>query len=188
MDYKTPTEQNAISSRNVPAIMSYIHDNFLPGGVVGDEGDGLLLVCHRLCGVDYVLEHGSLPAQSQTGEVAVRNTDNHPSAGRQCEDGISRDLLEVKGQIGGDDADIKQVLHMLKLALLEVAEDVQRLQEGVRNGKSELFLPFNLYLFFLFVFWLCPPGHPPHPVMCLTSSAISVLLYSKWCLSMMEEP
>ena len=37
------------------------------------------------------------------------------------------DLLEVKGQICGDDADIKQVLHVLKLSLLEVAEDVQGL-------------------------------------------------------------
>lgn len=37
------------------------------------------------------------------------------------------DLLEVKCQICGDDADIKQVLHMLKLSLLEVAEDVQGL-------------------------------------------------------------
>lgn len=141
--------------------MSYIHDNFLPDGVVGDVGDGLLLVCHRLCGVDYVLEHGSLPAQSQTGEVAVRNTDNRRSAGWQSECGISGDLLEVKGQIGGDDADIKQVLHVLKLALLEVAEDVQCLQEGVRNGRSELFLPFNLYLIFLFLFWLCPPASSP---------------------------
>lgn len=127
---KTPTEQNARGNRDVPAIMSYIHDNFLSDGVVGDEGDGLLLVCHRLCGVDYVLEHGSLPAQSQTSEAAVRKTDNQRSAGRQCECSVSRDLLEVKGQIGGDDADIKQVLHVLKLALLEVAEDVQCLQEG----------------------------------------------------------
>lgn len=161
MDNKTPTEQNTRGNCDVPAIMSYVHDNFLPDGVVGDEGDGLLLVCHRLCGVDYVLEHGSLPAESQTGEAAVRNTDNHRSAGRQCECGISRDLLEVKGQIGGNDADIKQVLHVLKLALLEVAEDVQCLQEGVRNGGSELFLPFNLY-FFCFVFVLVvSPCFPP---------------------------
>lgn len=58
-----------------------------------------------------------------------RSEDNHQSTGQQCECGISRDLLEVKGQIGGDDAYIKQVLHVLKLALLEVAEDVQCLQK-----------------------------------------------------------
>lgn len=48
---------------------------------------------------------------------------------------IYKNLLEVKGQISGDDADVKQVLHVLKLTLLEVAEDVQGLQQTVKVVK-----------------------------------------------------
>lgn len=42
--------------------------------------------------------------------------------------GARENLLEVKGQVSGNDADVEQVLHRLKLTLLEVAEDVQVLQ------------------------------------------------------------
>lgn len=45
-------------------------------------------------------------------------------------------LLEIQGQVCGDNTDVKQVLHMLKLALLEVAEDVQYLQETKRQSES----------------------------------------------------
>lgn len=41
----------------------------------------------------------------------------------------SENALEIKGQVGGNDANIKQVLHGLKLPLLEVAEDVETLQK-----------------------------------------------------------
>lgn len=34
-------------------------------------------------------------------------------------------LLEVEGEISGDDANFKQMLHCLKLALLKVLEDIQ---------------------------------------------------------------
>lgn len=34
-------------------------------------------------------------------------------------------LLEVQGEISGNDADFKQMLHRLKLTLLEVLEDIQ---------------------------------------------------------------
>lgn len=82
-------------------------------------------------------------------------------------------LLEIQGQVGGDNADIKQVLHMLKLALLEVAEDVQYLQETKRDGQQAHPLPLRSNVL---------------PETCHTSSPISVLLYSKWCLSMMDVP
>ena len=42
-------------------------------------------------------------------------------------------LLEVKCQVSGDDADVKHVLYVLKLTLLEVAEDVQ----GLRGDGQE---------------------------------------------------
>lgn len=45
-----------------------------------------------------------------------------------------KNLLEVEGQICGNDADIEQVLHVLKLTLLQVAEDVQALREGDGEG------------------------------------------------------
>lgn len=82
-------------------------------------------------------------------------------------------LLEIQGQVGGNNADVKQVLHMLKLALLKVAEDVQYLQETKRGGQKVCPLPLKSKLL---------------PGTCHTSSPISVLLYSKWCLSMMEVP
>lgn len=41
---------------------------------------------------------------------------------------VQLNLLEVKRQVCGNDADVKQVLHVLKLTLLEVTEDVQALQ------------------------------------------------------------
>lgn len=85
----------------------------------------------------------------------------------------SKDLLEIQGQVGGDNADVKQVLHMLKLALLEVAEDVQYLQESKRGGQKACPLPLNTHFL---------------PGTCHTSSPISVLLYSKWCLSMIDVP
>ncbi|TNN50287.1 hypothetical protein EYF80_039512 [Liparis tanakae] len=44
-------------------------------------------------------------------------------------------LLEVKRQVGGDDADVEQVLHVLKLLLLEVAEDVQALRETTTQSE-----------------------------------------------------
>lgn len=34
-------------------------------------------------------------------------------------------LLEVEGEISGNDANFKQMLHCLKLTLLKVLEDVQ---------------------------------------------------------------
>lgn len=37
-------------------------------------------------------------------------------------------LLEVQGQISGNDADIMQMLHRLKLTLLQGLEDVDLLQ------------------------------------------------------------
>ena len=88
---------------------------------------------------------------------------------------IYENLLEVKGQISGDDADVKQVLHVLKLALLEVAEYVQGLQQTVKVVKMCPTSCIEVWLYLL-------------SKMCHTSSPMSVLLYSKWCLSMMEEP
>lgn len=41
---------------------------------------------------------------------------------------VQVNLLEVKRQVCGNDADVKQVLHGLELTLLEVTEDVQVLQ------------------------------------------------------------
>lgn len=38
----------------------YIHDDFLPDGVVGNVSRGLFFIRHRLRGVHNVLEHGSL--------------------------------------------------------------------------------------------------------------------------------
>lgn len=64
-----------------------------------------------------------------------------------------KNLLEVKGQISGDDADVKQVLHVLELALLEVAEDVQGLRETVESGqKRRRLFPFMIFLFFITCF------------------------------------
>lgn len=51
--------------------------------------------------------------------------------------GISQDLLEVERQVSGNDAHVKQVLHVFKLALLEVAEDVELLQKMEKKKKQE---------------------------------------------------
>lgn len=59
-----------------------------------------------------------------------------------------KNLLEVKGQISGDDADVKQVLHVLELALLEVAEDVQGLRETVESGQERPFLIHDIYFLY----------------------------------------
>lgn len=64
-----------------------------------------------------------------------------------------KNLLEVKGQISCDDADVKQVLHVLELTLLEVAEDVQGLRETVESGqKRRRLFPFVIFLFFITCF------------------------------------
>ena len=66
--YILKRKQDRVSSRAVLSStpIGYIHDDFLPGGVVGDVTDGLLLICHWLCGVHNVLEHGSLSARGET--------------------------------------------------------------------------------------------------------------------------
>ena len=50
-----------------------------------------------------------------------------------------RYLLEVERQISGDDADVKQVLYRFELSLLEVAENVEALEEKHKN------IPFNSF-------------------------------------------
>lgn len=86
-------------------------------------------------------------------------------------------LLEVKGQVGGDDANVEQVLHVLELTLLKVAENVQGLRETTTQGLLHRFQVRHC-----FSVWSWRSNWVS------TSSAMSVLLYSKWCLSMMEEP
>lgn len=44
------------------------HDDFLPGGIVGDVADPLLLIWDALHGLDDFLEHGSLPAGQEIGQ------------------------------------------------------------------------------------------------------------------------
>lgn len=56
---------------NRSATVRDVHDDLLPDGVVGHEGDGLLFVRHGLSGVDNILEHGSLPTQRK------KNTEGH---------------------------------------------------------------------------------------------------------------
>lgn len=51
------------------AGIRYIHDDFLPGGVVGDISDGFLFVCHWLCSIHNVLEHGSLSVGGHRDEI-----------------------------------------------------------------------------------------------------------------------
>lgn len=65
------SSKDALSS----AWICYIHDNFLPGGVVGNIGNGLLFIRHWLCGIHNVLEHGSLSAWGQTDEIAESQSD-----------------------------------------------------------------------------------------------------------------
>lgn len=50
-------------------------------------------------------------------------------------------LLEVKGEIGGDDADFKQMLDGFKLALLKVLEDVQVLHGEKRSRTKSVCIP-----------------------------------------------
>lgn len=143
---------NPISSTTEFASVSYVHDDFLPGRVVGDVANLFLFIPHWLCGVHNVLEHGSLSVRVQRDKISEENkgrkkhidqpllnfsaplalaaTSQHASI--ECS--ISKHLLEIKGQIGGNDAHIKEVLHMLKLALLEVAKYIQALQEKVKCG------------------------------------------------------
>lgn len=54
-------------SQHVKSV--YIHDDFLPDGVVGNKSRGLFFVCHWLRGIHDVLEHGSLSVWRETGHV-----------------------------------------------------------------------------------------------------------------------
>lgn len=69
--YILKRKQDRVSSTAVVSStpISYIHDDFLSGGIVGDVADGLLLICHWLCGVHNVLEHGSLSARGETDQT-----------------------------------------------------------------------------------------------------------------------
>lgn len=116
-----------------------LHDNLLPNGVVGHIGDGLLLVRHGLGGVDDVLEHGSLPTRGEHGGSLIGPLLWRAGSGwygGSGGGGLSWDLLEVERQVGGNDAHVEQVLHVLKLALLEVAEDVELLRKMEKKKKQ----------------------------------------------------
>ncbi len=76
------------------------------------------------------------PSSSSQCFVPVSNCGCSMLAHQQSECSISENLLDVKSEISGNDANVEQVLHMLKLALLEVAEDVQALQEAMKNGQN----------------------------------------------------
>lgn len=52
-----------------------------------------------------------------------------------------RYLLEVKGEIGGNDTDFKQMLDSFKLALLKVLEDVQVLHREEMRWTNSGYLP-----------------------------------------------
>lgn len=54
-------------SQHVQSV--YIHDDFLPDGVVGNKSRGLFFVCHWLRGIHDVLEHGSLSVWRETGHI-----------------------------------------------------------------------------------------------------------------------
>lgn len=141
--------------------MRDVHDNLLPDGVVGHVADRLLLVRHGLSGVDNILEHGSLPTRGEhggspigriVGGVGVRGQE-----GGWCSDlSILQDLLEVERQVGGNDAHIKQVLYVFKLALLEVAEDVELLQRDINEQEelNKVYLSHSLPLNMCNVFYL----------------------------------
>lgn len=113
----------------------YIHDDFLPDGVVGNISRGLFFVCHWLRGIHDVLEHGSLSVWRVTGHInwaaflQLLRARLRLAVLLRLALTVAANLLEVKRQICGDDADVEQVLHILKLTLLEVAEDVQALRE-----------------------------------------------------------
>lgn len=57
------------------------------------------------------------------------------------EETILNPLLEVKGEIGGNDADFKQMLDCFKLALLKVLEDVQILHKEKMSWTKSICLP-----------------------------------------------
>lgn len=107
---------------SLSACAVHIHDDFLSGGVVGDEADGLLLVRHRLGGVHDVLEHGSLSVVGRRRKQSDGRKTHWQVAAYLSP---SVHLLEVKRQVSGNDANIEQMLHVLELSLLEVAEDVE---------------------------------------------------------------
>lgn len=52
-------------------------------------------------------------------------------------------LLEVKGEIGGNDADFKQMLDGFKLALLKVLEYVQVLHREKMSRTKSVYLPHD---------------------------------------------
>lgn len=119
------------------AVSDDSHDDFLPGGVVGDVADLFLLLCDPLHGLHDFLEHGSLPDRREDGGVLARA--KRQTRGVAVGGGavlLALYLLEVKGEIGGDDADFKQVLDGFKLPLLEVLEDVQVLQKTKKNSSD----------------------------------------------------
>lgn len=68
------------SAAVLSSLLSYIHDNFLPDGVVGDESNGLLLIRHWLRGIYNVLEHCSLSVWRQTDERADSQWDRQNGA------------------------------------------------------------------------------------------------------------
>lgn len=59
------------------------------------------------------------------------------------EETILNGLLEVKGEIGGDDADFKQMLDGFKLALLKVLEDVQVLHGEKMSWTKSVCIPHD---------------------------------------------
>lgn len=54
------------------AAMERSHDDFLPGGVVGDVVDLLLLIWDPLHRLHDFLEHGSLPGRQEIGRIMTK--------------------------------------------------------------------------------------------------------------------
>ena len=99
-----------------------LHHNLLPGCVVGDVVDLLFLLRNPLHAFHDFLEHGSLPERREMCQILI--TPGLSLAGIKCYKYFCY-LLEIKGEISGNNANFKQMLHGFKLTLLEVLEDIQ---------------------------------------------------------------
>ncbi len=105
-------------------LFMHLHDNFLPGWIVGDVVDPLLLLWHPLRSFHNFLEHCSLPERRESCQIFSKVL-NHHLAIKVLMLNSRHSLLEVEGEISGNNANFKQMLHRLKLTLLKVLEDIQ---------------------------------------------------------------
>lgn len=101
-----------------------LHDDLLPGGVVGDVADFIFLVWNSLHRIHDLLEHRSLPGSEENKSVIF--PESPPKKAKRRPTDVN--VLEIKGEVSRDDANFKQMLHGLKLALLQVLEDIQVLE------------------------------------------------------------